>query len=158
MYVETSVISYLTNRPALDVITAGHQATTYQWWEHQRTNYDLVISQLVVKEAGAGYPVAAARRLATLGGIPLLDANRPGVESLAEALIVNGALPIKAFVDASHIAVCAVADIKILLMWNFEHIANGFMMKKIQSACTENGFDCPQLLTPLQLLGADYVD
>ena len=76
VYVETSVISYLTNRPALDVITAGHQATTYQWWEQQRTNYDLVISQIVVKEAGAGDPVAAARRLATLDGIPLLDANR----------------------------------------------------------------------------------
>ena len=158
VYVETSIISYLTNRPALDVITAGHQASTYQWWEQQRSNYDLVISQLVVKEAGAGDPVAAARRLATLEGIPLLDANRSDVESLAEALIVNGALPMKAFVDASHIAVCAVADIEILLTWNFKHIANGFMMKKIQNVCTESGFDCPQLLTPLQLLGADYVD
>ena len=44
VYVETSVISYLTNRPALDVITAGHQATTYKWWEEQRANYDLVVS------------------------------------------------------------------------------------------------------------------
>ena len=158
VYVETSVISYLTNRPALDVITAGHQATTYQWWEHQRANYDLVISQVVVKEAGAGDPVAAARRLATLDDIPLLDANRPEVESLAEALIVNGALPTKAFVDALHIAVSSVAAVDILLTWNFKHIANGFMMKKIQHVCTENGFDCPQLLTPLQLLGADYVD
>lgn len=101
---------------------------------------------------------AAARRLATLESIPLLDANRPEVESLAEALIVNGALPMKAFVDASHIAVCAVADIEILLTWNFKHIANGTMMKKIQSVCAENGFDCPQLVTPWQLLGADYVD
>ena len=132
IYVETSVTIYLTNRPALDVITAGHQATTYQWWEQQRTNYDLVISQLVVKEAGAGDPLAAARRLATLESIPMLDANRPEVENLAEALVVNGALPMKAFVDASH-------------------IANGFMMKKIQNVCIENGFDCQQLLTPLQL-------
>jgi hypothetical protein len=59
-----------------------------------------VISQLVVREAGAGDPVVAARRLTTLEGIPLLDANRPEVESLAEALNVNGALPMKAFVDA----------------------------------------------------------
>ena len=106
-------------------------------------DYDSMISQLLVKEAGAGDPVAAARRLATLEGIPLLDANRPEVESLAEALIVNGALPMKAFVDASHIAVCAVADIEILLTWNFKRIANGFMMKKIQNVCTKNGFDCP---------------
>ena len=27
---ETSVVSYLTNRPELDVMTAGHQATTYR--------------------------------------------------------------------------------------------------------------------------------
>ena len=49
---------------------------------------------------GGGRSGAAAWRLATLDGIPLLDANRPEVESLAEALIVNGALPMKAFVDA----------------------------------------------------------
>jgi hypothetical protein len=33
VYIETSVISYLVSRPALDVITAGHQATTLQWWK-----------------------------------------------------------------------------------------------------------------------------
>ena len=41
VYVETSVISYSTNRSVLDVITAGHQATTLQWWDKQRINYDL---------------------------------------------------------------------------------------------------------------------
>ena len=115
------------------MITAGHQATTYRWWEQQRANYDLVISQIVVKEAGAGDPVAAARRLATLDGIPLLDANRPEVESLAEALIANGALSMKAFVDALRIALSSVAAVDILLTWNFKHIANGSMMKKIQT-------------------------
>ena len=60
VYVETSVISYLTNRPALDVITAGHQATTYKWWEEQRSNYDLVVSQFVHDEAASGDPAAAS--------------------------------------------------------------------------------------------------
>ena len=50
VYVETSVISYLTNRPALDVITAGHQATTLKWWDEQRANYDVVVSQFVLDE------------------------------------------------------------------------------------------------------------
>ena len=54
VYVETSVISYLTNRLALDVISAGHQATTLKWWEEQRPNYDVVISQCVLDEIGAG--------------------------------------------------------------------------------------------------------
>ena len=56
------------------------------------------------------------------------------------------------------IAVCAVADIKILPTWNFKYVANGSMMKKIQHMCAENGFDYPQLLTQLQLLGDHHVD
>ena len=47
VYVETSVVSYLTDRPALDVITAGYQATTLQWWDKQRANDELVVSQFV---------------------------------------------------------------------------------------------------------------
>ena len=72
VYVETSVISYLTNRPALDVITAGHQATTLQWWDKQRGHYELAVSQFVLDEASAGDPVAAEselRRLKILHGL-----------------------------------------------------------------------------------------
>ena len=79
-----------------------------------------MISQIVVKEAGAGDPAAAALRLATLDGIPLFDANRSEVESLAEALMVNGALPMKAFVDALHIAVSSVAAADVELQTHRE--------------------------------------
>ena len=75
VYVETSVISYLTNRPALDVITAGHQATTLQWWEKQRANSYVVISQFVLDEISAGDPVAAARRIASVENTALLDTS-----------------------------------------------------------------------------------
>ena len=158
LYVETSVVSYLTNRPALDVITAGHQATTWQWWETQRKYFELVISQFVVDECAAGDPIAASKRIATIEGLALLDASRPEVESLAGGLIAAGALPAKAYIDASHIAVCAVAGVEMLLTWNFKHIANGAMLKNIQLVCSSHGFECPQLLTPLQLLGDDDVD
>lgn len=70
VYLEASVISYLSNRPALHAMTSGHQATTYQWWEQQWSNYDLVIWQLGLKEAGEGDSVAAVRGLATHEGIP----------------------------------------------------------------------------------------
>ena len=66
VYIETSVISYLVSRPALDVITVGHQATTWQWWEQHRSRFELVISQFVVDEASQGDPVAAEKRLAVL--------------------------------------------------------------------------------------------
>ena len=98
VYVETSVISYLTNRPALDVITAGHQATTLQWWDKQRPNFELVISQFVVDEASAGDPIAAANRIASLVGISRLDIARPEIATLAQALLERHALPTHAFI------------------------------------------------------------
>ena len=48
VYLETSVVSYLSNRPSRDLIVAGHQASTRDWWEIKRANYDLYVSELVV--------------------------------------------------------------------------------------------------------------
>jgi menaquinone-dependent protoporphyrinogen IX oxidase len=36
VYVETSVISYLTSRPNRDVVIAGRQQTTRYSWENRR--------------------------------------------------------------------------------------------------------------------------
>jgi hypothetical protein len=158
VYVETSVISYLTSRPALDVIVAGHQATTLKWWDERREHFDVVISQFVLEEIEAGDPLVAAKRMESVAGIPMLDSSPAEVGRLAQALLDRKALPPKAFLDASHIAICAVLGADILLTWNFKHIANGAMMRLIEQVCYENGFRCPQLLTPLQLLGDDHVD
>ncbi|BDA69391.1 hypothetical protein CAL7716_035570 [Calothrix sp. PCC 7716] len=44
VYVETSVISYLTSRPSRDVVIAGHQQTTRDWWENCRETFNIVVS------------------------------------------------------------------------------------------------------------------
>lgn len=33
VYVETTVISYLTAKPGRDIIVAGRQQSTIEWWE-----------------------------------------------------------------------------------------------------------------------------
>ena len=45
VYVETSVISYVTARPSRDLIVAAHQEITRQWWNGEREKYDLCISE-----------------------------------------------------------------------------------------------------------------
>ncbi len=40
LYIESSVISYYTSRPSRDLIVAGHQQITQQWWDQQLSGYD----------------------------------------------------------------------------------------------------------------------
>ncbi len=62
VYLETSFISYLTARPSRDLIVAGHQAITAEWWENRRHEFELFISPVVIEEAKLGDPQAAAKR------------------------------------------------------------------------------------------------
>jgi hypothetical protein len=54
VYVETTVISYLTARPSRDVIMHAHQQITQESWQTCPVLFDLVALGLVVREAGAG--------------------------------------------------------------------------------------------------------
>ena len=71
VYIETSIISYMRQKPSTHVVLAARQLLTHQWWNDERSNYQLVASQLVIDEASAGDPTLAAERLHLLAGIPL---------------------------------------------------------------------------------------
>ena len=77
IYVETSIIGYLTARSASDVVFQARQELTRRWWQQRRDGFDLYISQPVLDEAGAGDPAAAVDRLRLLKGLPLLDKATP---------------------------------------------------------------------------------
>ena len=70
--------SYLTSRPSRDLIIAGHQQITRDWWEKQGTTFQFYISQLVIDEASAGDLVAARELLRVLQDLPLLDITAEG--------------------------------------------------------------------------------
>lgn len=53
VYLETTIISYLTARPSRDVVVAAHQELTRQWWETRSGHFDLLVSEL----AGYSCPV-----------------------------------------------------------------------------------------------------
>ena len=54
VYLETTIISYLTSRPSRDIITAAHQQSTQEWWDSRRDKFDVFVSQIVIQEAGEG--------------------------------------------------------------------------------------------------------
>ena len=152
LYLETTVPSYLTAWPSRDLIRAGHQQITREWWQTRRDNFDIYISQFVLDEAGAGDTEAARERLAALQDFPLLDITDE-VGGLAAALIASLALPAKAATDAAHIALAAVHGMHFLLTWNCTHIANAEMAVAIDGVCRERGFSCPVICTPEELMG-----
>lgn len=79
VYIETTVVSYLTARPNRDVVIAGHQQIT-EWWDTRRQSYELCVSQLVRKEAGAGDPEAARERLEVLESMTLLETSAQAMD------------------------------------------------------------------------------
>ncbi|WP_437588326.1 hypothetical protein [Sorangium sp. So ce1000] len=99
VYVETSIVSYLTARPSRDLVRAAHQEVTGEWWAG-RDAYDLYISQLVVDEASAGDPDAAALRLQALGGLPLLELTPDGSQPTCENAKICRAAQLIATLDA----------------------------------------------------------
>src|SRR5882724_11866775 len=95
VYIETTVVSYLTARPNRDVVIAGHQQITHEWWETRRESYELCVSQLVRKEAEGGDFQAAQDRLVVLKSMTLLETSAQALD-LAKELVQAGALPAKA--------------------------------------------------------------
>src|SRR5882762_9729253 len=92
VYMETTIPSYLTSRPSRDLIIAGHQELTREWWEKRQDTFELYISQLVVDEASAGDLDAARERLKALQDLPLLDIT-PEVTELAIGILASGKIP-----------------------------------------------------------------
>jgi hypothetical protein len=45
VYVESTIPSYLVAAPSRDVIVAGHQTTTHEWWITAAERFELVISE-----------------------------------------------------------------------------------------------------------------
>ena len=155
VYIETSVVSYLTAPPSNDLRAMANQNATVEWWDLQRAKYDLVISEFVISEfviaeASLGNPEAARRRLAVLDDIAELKATEK-VRLLGRELVNLGALPVKAEVDAFHVAVAAVNGIEYLLTWNCKHIANARTRPRIESVCRAMGYEPPIICTPDEL-------
>ena len=151
VYIETTVVSYLTSRPSRDVVVAAHQQITHEWWDTQRDSYEPCVSQLVFQEAAAGDAQAAIDRIDILQSLTFLNTTTDALE-LAKELIRVGALPAKAGDDALHISIAASQHVPYLLTWNCRHMANATMRPLIESVCVGRGFKAPIICTPEELL------
>lgn len=151
VYVETTVVSYLTAWPNRDLIRAAQQQETREWWDTRRSLFELVCSELVIREASAGDPTAAADRLKALEALSVLAINDAATE-LAARLITDVRLPTRAQADALHVAIAATNGVEYLLTWNCRHLSNAVLRPRIESTCRDAGYEPPTICEPPQLM------
>lgn len=152
IYIETSIVSYLTARPSNDMIKTACQHITRLWWDNVRLSNTSYVSNYVIEEASAGNSQAALELMNALHDIPVLLINQE-ILNLGEFLLLGGGFPAKAKIDAMHVACATYHQMDILLTWNCKHIANPIQLPIMRSICTAKGYKLPELVTPFELMG-----
>jgi len=152
VYIETSVVSYYTGRGSRDVVVAGRQQSTQDFWPLLTGEILPFISALVVKESAKGDPVIAGKRLDAIQTFPVL-ATTSEAERLAQALMDARGIPTEYPEDALHIAVAAIGGMDFIVTWNFSHINNPFTKMMIRQTVENAGWECPEIVSPDAFLG-----
>ncbi len=150
VYLETSVISYLAARPSRDVVKLAKQDLTRRWWEEHRRVYEFYVSDTVLEEIQFGDPDAARRRRDVVAGLPVLKATASIIE-FHERLFTESILPLRAKIDALHIAVAAAHGMAYLATWNCRHINNATLRGKFLDEIRRAGYNEIVIATPEEL-------
>ena len=151
LYLETTIPSYLVAPVSRNGPTAAIQRATVLWWETRRTAFELFVSRVVMDEIACGNPTLAAKRLASVSGIMVLEST-PASEQLTNRLLADDIVPVVASADAAHIAIAAINQMTLLLTWNCKHINNRHIARRIERTCEAEGYACPTIVTPTDLM------
>jgi predicted nucleic acid-binding protein len=151
LYLDTSVISYLTARPSRDPLTRARQERTRYWWEFRRKEFVLYTSELVREEARKGNLEASYARIEILRHTQLASPSG-AADALAHVLLRATGLPDRAANDMRHVALATVHAMKYLLTWNCKHLANANVLRVVSKICRRSGHHPPLICTPETLM------
>lgn len=75
VYIETSVVSYLTSKPSRDLIVAAYQKITRDWWNRELIKHECFVSDFVIDEISRGDRNASKDRLEAVSKFKKLVLN-----------------------------------------------------------------------------------
>ncbi len=151
VYVETSVVSYLTSRPSRDSLVFSRQEATRQLWNEYFNDFEFIISDIVATEIAQGDEKEVQLRLQAIADFRILDKS-PAADNLTQLLIDSGAVPQNSRSDAQHISIATVYNLDYLISWNFKHIVNETKREYINRVCRNAGYSPTNLCTPTNLI------
>ncbi len=147
IYIETTVVSYLTSRPARDLRSAARQEWSRDFWAWALENADCFTSELTVLEANRGDSELATKRLAVLAECESLEVT-DAARTLALQLIELKAVPPTEPEDAIHLAIATLAKMDFVASWNFSHMVGEQPKRKFSQVVQQLGYAVPILATP----------
>lgn len=151
VYIETSILGYLTARLTDNLILAANIKITQDWWNDFSGLFVLYTSEIVEDEVSKGDLAIAAQRLNLLESLIFLDLTEEAIE-LAQAFLQQSNLPSKASNDALHMALATVYGLDYLLTWNCKHMANAQIQRKLSQISSELGYKLTFVCTPYEFM------
>ena len=153
IYVETSIPSfYFETRLGAQMV--ARREWTREWWDLAKWQDELVSSLWAIRELEDTPEPKRSECLSLMQDIRLLRSS-PEIDRLVDSYIENKVMPADADGDARHLAVATFWKCDILASWNCRHIANANKADHIRHINDKLGYETPQLITPLELLGEE---
>ncbi len=150
VYLDSTIPSYIVSQLSRDLITLSRQEISIMWWEKERKSYELHISEVVIDEIKGGDQLYAKKRLDLVRGLNILE-YKPEIKDLARQYMEHFDFPEKLYMDMYHIAYSVHYEMDALLTWNFTHLANAYVQKRLKNLNKELGLVTPLICTPQEL-------
>jgi len=125
---------------------------TWCWWKERINRYRVVVSNLTIEEIEAlQTPEKREAILSLISDFPVIE-KTPSAQRLAKRYIRERIIPINAVNDALHISLVATHNIDILLSWNFAHLVNPQVERKINAFNLTSGHPRIRIASPKDLM------
>ncbi len=151
VYLETTIISYLAARPSRDLIVAGHQQITLEWWEKVSPKCQCYVSEVVIEESEKGDIEVSKKRLDLISDFQVLAVNEE-IKKIASIFFEHLRIPEKSRLDSFHLATACWYKMDYLLSWNCKHIVSGSVRKLLNEINEELKIYIPIICTPEELM------
>ena len=145
IYLDTSVVS-----ACVDTRDPVRQELTLAFWE-LLSSYEPCISPFVLKEIEATPDEAPRREMLVLTAKLRVLPTGEETERLVAAYLLEGAFASTLLADARHVAAAVVADIPVLVSWNFRHLVNRTRRIRVNLVNSKQGYGQIEIIAPPEL-------
>ena len=139
-----------------DSRTPERQGQTLQFWHERLTDFEVVISSVVLLEIRATPDEERRRQLENLVKDCEVLVFDEEADALAQEYVGRGVFPQKYVADGNHVAVAATNGIEYFCSWNFTHLVNVNIRREVNLINSLKGYGPIEIIAPPELWEIRY--